>query len=147
AYLNQDVAAQGPRFGGGGSPSLRAVLRDVLKTVPYPGDTASIYSVWRSQSGVSGSNEPPMSDPGGGSDFAGFYNHLGIPHSEWGFGGPGGVYHSAYDSFWWMSRFGDPDFTRHAAAARIGTAMMMRLASAEVLPYDYVEFAQTMLRN
>lgn len=144
AYLNQDVAAQGPRFGGGGSPSLRAVLRDVVKAVPYPGDTVSVYEMWRRQSGVAPGAEPPMGDPGGGSDFAGFYNHLGIPHSDWGFGGPGGVYHSAYDSYWWMSRFGDPGFARHAAAARIAAAMMMRLANAEVLPYDYVEFANTM---
>ena len=52
--------------------------------------------------------EPAMGDPGGGSDFAGFYNHLGIPIAEWGFGGPGGVYHSQYDDFAWMSKFGDP---------------------------------------
>jgi N-acetylated-alpha-linked acidic dipeptidase len=147
AYLNQDVAAQGPRVGGGGSPSLRAVLRDVMKSVPYPGDTASVYTIWRRQTGVAATIEPSMGDPGGGSDFAGFYNHLGIPHADWGFGGAGGVYHSAYDSFWWMSRFGDPGFVRHAAAARIGTAMMMRLANAEIIPYDYVEFARTMKRN
>jgi N-acetylated-alpha-linked acidic dipeptidase len=147
AYLNQDVAAQGPRVGGGGSPSLRAVLRDVLAAVPYPRDTASVYAVWRRQAGVTGAAEPPMSDPGGGSDFAGFYNHLGIPHAEWGFGGAGGVYDSAYDSFSWMSRFGDPGFVRHAAAAKIGAALMMRLANAEVLPYDYAEFARTMRRN
>jgi N-acetylated-alpha-linked acidic dipeptidase len=85
-----------------------------------------------------------MGDPGGGSDFAGFYNHLGIPHLDWGFGGPGGVYHSAYDTFEWMSRFGDPDFRRHAAAARIGATLALRLANADVLPYDYAEFARTM---
>jgi N-acetylated-alpha-linked acidic dipeptidase len=144
AYLNQDVAAQGPRFGSGGSPSLRATLRDVVKRVPYPGDTMSVYAMWRRQTGVTNVAEPPVGDPGGGSDFAGFYNHLGIPHADWGFGGAGGVYHSAYDSYWWMSRFGDPDFARHAAAARIGAAMMMRLANADILPYDYVEFSSVM---
>jgi N-acetylated-alpha-linked acidic dipeptidase len=147
AYLNQDVAAQGPRVGGGGSPSLRAVLRDVMKTIPYPNDTASVYAVWRRQTRVSAGVEPSMGDPGGGSDFAGFYNHLGIPHADWGFGGPGGVYHSAYDSFSWMTRFGDPGFRRHATAARIGAAMMMRLANAEIIPYDYVEFGRAMRRN
>jgi N-acetylated-alpha-linked acidic dipeptidase len=147
AYLNQDVSAQGPRVGGGGSPSLRSVLRDVMSTVPYPGEDISVYAMWRRQAGLTNDAQiPVMGDPGGGSDFAGFYNHLGIPHSDWGFGGAGGVYHSTYDSYWWMSRFGDPGFHRHAAAARIGTAMMMRLANAEVLPYDYVEFAQTMRR-
>jgi N-acetylated-alpha-linked acidic dipeptidase len=85
-----------------------------------------------------------MEDPGGGSDFAGFYNHLGIPHAEWGFGGPGGVYHSQYDDFRWMATFGDSGFRYHAAAARIGAALAMRLANAEILPYDYVEFARTM---
>jgi N-acetylated-alpha-linked acidic dipeptidase len=147
AYLNQDVAAQGPRVGGGGSPSLRALLRDVMSTVPYPGEELSVYAKWRQQAGLTNDAQiPVMGDPGGGSDFAGFYNHLGIPHADWGFGGAGGVYHSTYDSYWWMSRFGDPGYHRHAAAARIGTAMMMRLANAEILPYDYVEFAQTMRR-
>jgi N-acetylated-alpha-linked acidic dipeptidase len=84
-----------------------------------------------------------MGDPGGGSDFAGFYNHLGIPIADWGFGGPQGVYHSAYDSYHWMSKFGDPSFEFHATTARLGAAMLLRLANADVLPYDYVEFART----
>jgi N-acetylated-alpha-linked acidic dipeptidase len=45
-----------------------------------------------------------------------------------------------------MERFGDPGYRYHAAAARVGTAMMMRLANADILPYDYVEFARTMRR-
>ena len=54
-----------------------------------------------------------MGDPGGGSDFAGFYNHLGIPIAEWGFGGPAGTYHSQYDTFNWMEKFGDPGLLGH----------------------------------
>ena len=88
-----------------------------------------------------------MGDPGGGSDFAGFYNHLGIPVADWGFGGPAGVYHSQYDSFDWMRRFGDPGFRYHAAAARVGAAMALRLANADVLPYDYAEYARTLARS
>jgi N-acetylated-alpha-linked acidic dipeptidase len=87
-----------------------------------------------------------MGDPGGGSDFAPFYNHFGIPIAEWGFGGPGGVYHSQYDDYTWMSKFGDPGFVYHAAAARIAAGMVLRLANADVLPYDYVEFSRTMRR-
>jgi N-acetylated-alpha-linked acidic dipeptidase len=145
AYLNQDVSAQGTQFGGGGTPSLRAVLRDVVKSVPLPGGKGSVYDSWRLTSGTRADTlEPPMGDPGGGSDFAGFYNHLGIPIAEWGFGGPAGTYHSAYDTFAWMERFGDPGFQYHATAARIGAAMALRMANAEILPYDYVEFAATM---
>ena len=146
AYLNQDVSAQGVVFGGGGSPSLRGVLRSVAAGVPDP-TGGTVYDVWRRRAGAApGSPEPAMSDPGGGSDFAGFYNHLGIPIAEWGFGGPGGVYHSQYDSFDWMRRFGDPGFRYHATAARIGAAMVLRLADADVLPYDYAEYARTLAR-
>jgi len=146
-YLNQDDIAQGPNFSGGGSPSLRSMLRDVAKKVPDPSKQGSVYDVWRKRANLAADSlEPPMGDPGGGSDFAGFYNHLGIPIADWGFGGPQGVYHSAYDSYHWMSKFGDPGFEFHATAARIGAAMMLRLANADILPYDYVEFARTMQR-
>jgi N-acetylated-alpha-linked acidic dipeptidase len=146
AYLNQDVAAEGTRFGAGGSPSLRALLRDVARHVPDPRGGGSVFIEWRRAAGVADTNSPPMSDPGGGSDFAGFYNHLGIPIADWGFSGESGVYHSQYDDFAWMSRFGDPTFAYHAAAAGIGAAMVLRLANADILPYDYVEFARTMQR-
>lgn len=144
AYLNQDVAAQGPNFGGGGSPSLRGTLRDVAKLVPDPSGKGSVYDVWRARGSLPDTAEPRMGNPGGGSDFAPFYNHLGIPIAEWGFGGPAGVYHSFYDSYHWMAKFGDPTYAYHAAAARVGAAMVLRLANADILPYDYVEFARTM---
>jgi N-acetylated-alpha-linked acidic dipeptidase len=146
AYFNQDVAAQGARFGGGGSPSMRPALRDVARQVPDPNGKGSVYAEWRRAAAVGDTAEPAMGDPGGGSDFAGFYNHLGVPIAEWGFGGAGGVYHSQYDDFAWMSRFGDTSFAYHAAAARIAAGMALRFANAEILPYDYVEFARTMQR-
>jgi N-acetylated-alpha-linked acidic dipeptidase len=147
AYLNQDDVAQGTNFSGGGSPSLRALLRDVAKEVPDPSHQGSVYDVWRKRANLTADTlEPQMGDPGGGSDFAGFYNHLGIPIADWGFGGPQGVYHSSYDSYHWMSKFGDPNFEFHATTARIGAAALLRLANAEILPYDYVEYARTMKR-
>jgi N-acetylated-alpha-linked acidic dipeptidase len=146
AYLNQDGVVSGARFGGGGTPSLRSLLRDVTRRVPDPSGRGSVYDEWRRAGGVAADDEPRMGDPGGGSDFAGFYNHLGIPHSDWGFGGPGGIYHSHYDTYHWMSTFGDTGFAYHATVGRIGALMALRLANAEILPYDYVEFARTMRR-
>jgi N-acetylated-alpha-linked acidic dipeptidase len=145
AYLNQDDVAQGPNFSAGGSPSLRGLLRDVAKEVPDPTHEGSVYEVWRRRVRLAADTaEPSMGDPGGGSDFAGFYNHLGIPIVDWGFGGPQGVYHSAYDSYHWMSKFGDPKFEYHATNARIAAATLLRIANSEILPYDYVEYARTM---
>jgi N-acetylated-alpha-linked acidic dipeptidase len=123
------------------------LLRDVAKHVPDPSHQGSVYDVWRKRASLAADSlEPAMGDPGGGSDFAGFYNHLGIPIADWGFGGPQGVYHSAYDSYHWMSKFGDPGFQFHATAARIGAATLLRIANADILPYDYVEFTRTMRR-
>jgi N-acetylated-alpha-linked acidic dipeptidase len=146
AYLNQDTAAEGARFGAGGSPSLRALLRDVVRHVPDPRGGGSVFAAWQRTSAIVDTASPPMSDPGGGSDFAGFYNHLGIPIVDWGFGGESGMYHSQYDDFAWMTRFGDTSFAYHAAAGSIGAAMVLRLANADIVPYDYVEYARTMQR-
>ena len=146
AYLNQDVAASGSSFGATGSPSLRAMLRDVVRGVPDPAGGRSIAESWRAANPTTDGGDPAMGDPGGGSDFAGFYNHLGIPILEWGFGGRGGVYHSQYDDWFWMTKFGDPGFKYHATAARVSAATILRLANADIIPFDYAEFARTMRR-
>jgi N-acetylated-alpha-linked acidic dipeptidase len=86
----------------------------------------------------------PIGDLGGGSDFAAFYNVLGIPAFEFGFGGRYGVYHSAYDSFNWMERFGDPGYVSHAAAARMAAIAVTRLANADLLPFDFAEFGHAL---
>jgi N-acetylated-alpha-linked acidic dipeptidase len=118
--------------------------------IPSPDATPSVTTVfdgWRASATNSDSLGPTFGDPGGGSDFAGFANHLGIPIISWGFGGAGGgVYHSAYDDYTYLTKFADPGFHRHAASAKIGTAVILRLANADILPYDYVEYARTMRR-
>ena len=141
AYLNQDAIASGRGFGASSSPTLRGVLRRAAMQVPAPGDTGSVYAVWRRQSSTPDSLEPKMGNLGGGSDFAGFYNHLGIPALDWGFGGVQGIYHSTYDDLAWMDRFGDPGYLEHQAAARIAALAMADIAQADLLPYDHAALA------
>jgi N-acetylated-alpha-linked acidic dipeptidase len=78
---------------------------------------------------------------GSGSDFTPFLQHLGVPSVDMGFGGDYGVYHSAYDSFYWMSHFGDPNFVYHVAAAQLWGTLAMRLADAAGLQLDYRDYA------
>jgi N-acetylated-alpha-linked acidic dipeptidase len=153
AYFNQDESAAGRNFGAGGTASLQGLIRDATKTVPMPGDTASIYSHWsqaqaarsagagrggrRRRTATRVAVEPSLGDLGGGSDFSGFYNYLGIPSIETGFGGRAGWYHSAYDTYTAMERFGDPGYLSHVAEGRLVAVIVSRLANAEVLPYDY----------
>ncbi|MDX2192832.1 MAG: M20/M25/M40 family metallo-hydrolase [Gemmatimonadales bacterium] len=139
AYLNQDVTASGRSFGASATASLHALVRDVAASVRQPGDTASVLAAWRRRTGEA---EPRLGDLGGGSDYVGFYNHLGIPSFGFGFGGAGGVYHSAYDTYTFVERFADPGYLSHRAAAQVNALLLARLAQADVTPFDYDGFGR-----
>ncbi len=140
AYVNQDAVASGSRFGASAAGTLKSLVRETMGAVPDPfGEFATVYERWTAQHPER--PVPPVGDLGGGSDFAGFYNLLGIGAVNLGFGGPGGVYHSAYDSYRWMSEFGDPAYAAHVGAARAAGTVVARLANAEILPFDYAGFA------
>lgn len=141
AYLNQDMITSGRSFGGSASPTLRGVVRRAASLVLAPGDTVSVYAAWRRQAQTPAGEEPRMGNLGGGSDFAGFYNHLGIPAADWGFGGGQGIYHSQYDDLAWMDRFGDPGYLEHQAVARIGAVALADLAQSDLVPYDHAALA------
>jgi len=111
AYLNLDVAATGNSFHASASPTIKQLFREVSMDVKDPTTGKSVYDLWRgAQKLPNKEDQVKLGDLGGGSDFAGFINHLGITSSEHGFGGGGGVYHSAYDDYYYMSHFGDPGF-------------------------------------
>jgi N-acetylated-alpha-linked acidic dipeptidase len=144
AYLNLDMPAFGRSFHAGGDATLWQFITDLTLTAGQPGETLSVYQAWRRDARLADSAAVPIGDLGGGSDFAGFYNMLGIPSFEIGFGGRYGVYHSAYDTFNWMDRFGDPGYLSHAEAARLAAAALTRLANADLLPFDYAGFGRAL---
>ena len=142
-YINEDAMATGTSFGGAGSPSLKPLIRDATRAVPALSGTGSLYDAWLAgHHGDTASLE--LGNMGGGSDFAGFYHHLGIPAAEIGFGGPSGVYHSQYDDYAWMTAFGDPQFRAHRTAAQLDAVLVARLADADVAPFDYAAFGAEM---
>ncbi len=83
---------------------------------------------------------PQMGWLGSGSDFTAYVDHLGVPAVDIGFRGSYGVYHSMYDDFNWMEKFGDPEFITHATAARLYTLLVMRAAAADVVPLKFVPY-------
>ena len=144
AYLNLDASASGRRFHAAGTASLESFIRDLALSGRQPGESLSVYAAWRRDAQLADSAALPIGDLGGGSDFAGFYNVLGIPAFDFGFGGRYGAYHSAYDTFAWMDRFGDPGFLSHAEAARLAAFALTRLANADLLPFDYADFGRAL---
>jgi N-acetylated-alpha-linked acidic dipeptidase len=155
AYLNMDAAVSGPNFGASAVPSLWKLIRGATRDIRDPKTGKSIYQQWQDHSRESrpeaeltdaetGSDvniaEARIGALGSGSDYTPFLQHLGISSLDMGFGGDYGVYHSAYDSFHWMAQFGDPTFAYHVAAAQLWGTVALRLADADGLPFDYVDY-------
>ncbi len=163
AYFNMDVGVAGPDFGGSAVPSLKQYLRDVVKAVPSP-KGSSVYDQWKAKSeerekerakapevaNTDGRREPNavvkqdihVGDLGSGSDFTPFLQHLAVPSGDIGSSGPYGVYHSVFDNFAWFTKFGDPTFVYEQEMARVYGIETMRMASADVLPFDYEEYGK-----
>lgn len=162
AYFNTDTAVSGPKFGASAVPSLKQFVRDITKAVPSP-KGSTVYSTWihESQPGASpgqgpteaifesrrlpnaqGRPDAPVGDLGSGSDYTVFLQHLGIPATDIGSSGAYGVYHSAFDNFNWFKRFADPTFVYEQQMARIFGLEVLRMADADVLPYDYEEYGK-----
>ena len=154
AYINCDVAVTGPNLGMNGVPSLLRLAQQAARDVPDPMRGGSVgagwegrqKSAWAQQTPVDLNSkdatfEPRLAPLGSGSDYTVFLDHLGIPVVDAGFGGSYGVYHSLYDNFRWMDKYGDPGFQYHATAARLLGLMTMRLASADVVPLRFGSYA------
>src|ERR1700757_3282197 len=86
-----------------------------------------------------------VGDLGSGSDYTVFLQHLGVPSTDIGSTGSYGVYHSTFDDFNWFKKFGDPDFLYEQEMARIFGLEAIRLANADVLPFDYEEYGKEIL--
>ncbi|MGD0939434.1 MAG: M28 family metallopeptidase [Terracidiphilus sp.] len=158
AYFNTDVAVSGTDFTAAAVPSLKQFLRELTRSVPSPmGGT--VYQQWRTnhpaqsahpaqgeQNGLSAPTSPGeevhVGDLGSGSDFTPFFQHVGVPSTDIGSGGPYGVYHSVFDNFAWYTMNADPGFVYLQEMARVFGLEALRMADADVLPYDYVAYAR-----
>ena len=144
AYLNQDVAASGPSFGGGGSPSLRATLRDVARVVPDPSGGGSVYAEWRKRRASRRMRSRAWAIPVAARTSPASTTTSASRSPSGASAAPAACTTRSTTPSTWMRRFGDGTFRYHAAAAMVNAAMLLRLANADVLPYDYVEYARTM---
>ena len=152
AYLNLDAAVSGPHFGASSVPSLWKLMRATTRDINDPKTGKTVYQQWQDrerEDRPEDEQHPPearIGALGSGSDYTPFLQHLGVASTDMGFGGDYGVYHSAYDSFYWMDHFGDPGFTYHVAAAQLWGTLAMRLADADGLSFDYTDYA-TQIRD
>jgi len=154
-YINSDGNGRG-YFGVEGSHTLERFSNDVAREISDP---ETKMTAWKRQQlreiGNAKSSEqreeirkradlriPAL---GSGSDFTGFLQHDGIASLNIGFGGEdgGGIYHSIYDDFYWYTHFADTDFVYGRALAQAGGTAVMRMADADLLPFEFGNFADT----
>jgi N-acetylated-alpha-linked acidic dipeptidase len=155
AYFNSDGNGRG-YFRAEGSHSLEHFINSVTKDIEDP---ETKMTVWKRQRLVDISRATTegraelRSRPdirigalGSGSDYTAFLDHLGIASVNMGYGGEdqgGGQYHSIYDDFYWYTHFQDTDFVYGRALAQTAGSMMMRMADADIIPYQFADFADT----
>ncbi|KAF1916961.1 N-acetylated-alpha-linked acidic dipeptidase-like protein 2 [Ampelomyces quisqualis] len=133
SYLNIDVAVAGPIPDVSATPDLHEVSTSLMKKIVYPyrgATNLTLYDVWVHEGGEVGVL-------GSGSDYTAFL-HRGIASIDMGSGGgPNDAvypYHSNYDSYAWMERFGDPGFHTHKAMGQYLTILLYHMVNDEVLP-------------
>jgi len=155
AYINVDEATSGPNFHGQAVASLAPMLVETTKSLTDPSGK-SLYEAWKAtaarekeeghQSGQmndSGVADSGLADTriGSGSDHTVFLNFVGVPVLGLQFDGPYGVYHSAYDDFYWMNHFGDPGYRYHTLMSQLWGVIALRLSNADILPFDFATYA------
>jgi N-acetylated-alpha-linked acidic dipeptidase len=150
AYINVDSSTSGPNFHGQAVASLAPMLVETSRTLKDPSGK-TLYEAWKASSRrergeakqseeVTDSN---LADTriGSGSDHTVFLNFVGMPVLGLQFDGPYGVYHSAYDDFFWMNHFGDPGYRYHTLMSQLWGVLALRLANADLLPFDFASYA------
>ena len=156
-YINTDGTGKG-WLNAGGSHGLQQLIGEVAKDVMDPRTGKPIFEEARRRA-VLGEPEAERkaaeADPslriaplGSGSDFTPFLQHLTLSALNVGFGGesPGGVYHSAYDTIKWYQTYSDTDYSYGRTLSQLTGTLILRLADAPVLPFQFTDTADTLLR-
>ena len=156
-YINSDSNSRGFLFASG-SHTLEHMINSVARDVQDPETKLTVQR--RAQLRRIGRAQKPddreeargadlrIGALGDGSDYAPFLDHAGVAALNIGFGGEsdGGIYHSIYDDFYWYTHFGDTEFVYERALSQLGGTAVMRMADADVLPFDPSGSADTVKR-
>ncbi len=152
-YINTDSNGRG-YLDMGGSPTLQRFINDVARSVVDPESHVSAWKRLQSRTIATGTAEErkqaregedlPIGALGSGSDFTPFLQHNGVATLNLGYGGEDedGIYHSIYDDFYHYTHFQDTDFAYGRLSAQTFGLAVIRLADADVLPFEFTHLAE-----
>lgn len=158
AYLNVDYAVSGRHFSAQSSPLLNQLLYQVTQEIIDPHTSQSVYDVWKTEKSRTTADQEfyfesspddnltplPLTEPlGSDSDYAGFFNHLGISSISFGFRNENGYPHDTQ----WMKTTGDPTFEYHQALTKIWGLLVLHLSSDIILPMHVQDYSTEIIRH
>jgi N-acetylated-alpha-linked acidic dipeptidase len=154
-YINSDGNDRG-YLQAAGSPSLTQFVNGVARAIQDPEAHVSVWQRRKFRDISQAKSDEDRKEArdranlllaplGSGSDYTAFLDHLGIASLNLSFDGEdnGGVYHSAYDDFYWYTHFGDTTFVYGRALSQTIGMSVMRMADADLLPFDFKELGST----
>jgi N-acetylated-alpha-linked acidic dipeptidase len=154
AYINTDGNSRG-FLQAGGSHTLEPFVNEIARSVIDPETKGTVWKRWQANR-ISGGSPDARSEArtradlriaalGSGSDYTPFLQHHGTASLNLSFGGldEDGIYHSIYDDFYHFRKFSDPGFLYGRALAQFAGTAVIRLADADLLPYDFTALADT----
>ena len=155
-YINSDGNDRG-LLNMGGSHSLEQFVNGVARDIEDPETKMTVWQRLRLSEIADAKSADDRKELreradlriaplGSGTDFTAFLDHLGVATLDLSYGGEddGGIYHSIYDDFYWYTHFSDYDFIYGRAMSQTIGTTAMRLADAEILPFEFGDFADTM---
>jgi N-acetylated-alpha-linked acidic dipeptidase len=155
AYINTDGNGRG-YLSAAGSHTLEKFVNEISRDIEDPEKNITVWK--RAQlKAIAEATKPEdrqelrqradlrIDALGSGSDYTVFLDHLGIASLNLGYQDEdgGGIYHSIYDDFYWYTHFSDTDFVYARALAQTVGSAVLRLSGADLLPYDFNDFADT----
>lgn len=129
AYVNVDAGIWGDKLSISGNPMFKTALRNVLKRLGDPGKGKSLLDTWAK-------DNYEISPLGADGDYAAFQDIAGTASLNLAFTGDKYPRDSCYETYDWMSRFGDPGFRYHKALTKMWLLLVLELADSRLLPYD-----------
>jgi len=148
-YINSDSSSRGYLYVGG-TQDLQAVVGTVAHDINDPEKNISVFerahlrAIMHAKDAeekgkIRKRSDLALGDLGDGSDYTSFQDFAGISSLNVGYGGEdeGTQYHSIYDDFYWYTHFADQDFAYERALAQTGGSILLRIADADLIPFDY----------
>ncbi|KAF3918939.1 hypothetical protein ABW20_dc0106858 [Dactylellina cionopaga] len=142
AYINVGTAVSGSEFKARGSPAFQLALNTALGWFLDPSTNKTMMESF---------GDKVLTSPSINTDSLAFTNFAGMASIDIGFESKDGdkaiPLHSAYDSYDWMVKFGDPKWEFSPLLAQIWGVLAIVMTDELVIPLNYVDYAIALRRH